>query len=474
MHGSNRTRALRKARIFWQLFPQAVYNQLMRDIRPSNRKRTVRREAPPPEIKSVFTKAQLIGRDVPIASLHPEMVKKNIKPAADLFVKHRPKKRNTHLGQREKVIVLTLLALTVLVGLIGLLLFLPKADIKISLRTVPLLIDEKLTLRAADASDAKIIPGTSFTRETNVTGKILVASTEVIGTKSHGTVQIVNRTLSVQKIKDKSRLVTKDGQLFYLQGSVNVPAASTNSLASAEAQIEAAEAGVAGNIAPQRLDFAALDKDSQQLVYAETKQAFASGTGDTVAVVKDSDIEAAKKAAGQTARQQVEQDIRSQLSNGWAFLDESWTADLTKFNADVKAEDRKPEINYTAHVTVRVMGYEMAALENHLRQALNERLDENYMLFPGPISYSKKIDDVNWDTSEAKVGVRVTHTTIPKISLDTLKQKIAGRSQTEAQLYLEGLPGVRAVTMKLWPFWVNSIPRIEKRIMLDLQSERQP
>jgi hypothetical protein len=381
------------------------------------------------------------------------------------------------LGQRERALVGGFLLLLVIAGALAAILFLPSASIKLVLRTAPLLVDEKITIAASGAPAAtgtSSLPGSMYFRELEIDGSSPVTSTEVIGKKARGTVQLINRTFDEQKIVDKSRLVTKDGELFYIQTSVTIPPATGGSLSSVLVEVEAAEAGEGGNIDPQRLDFAALPPASQALVYAEAKTNITGGSGETVPIVKAEDIAAARESAGVAARSKIEPDVRGELPGGWSLLDESWSAEILSFDTPVAEGAREAAIPYKARVKLRVLGYETQSLEEHLRQTLEANIDEEYALFPGAISFTTAVDNVNWDTGEATIAARVTHTTIADLSLPTLREKLAGRSEAEARQYLENLPGVSSVSLDLSPFWVNSIPRIQKRINLDLTPERQP
>lgn len=482
----------------------------MRDIRPSQPPRP-KFEPPEEEKKRELwsnvpkPKARFVGSKVPVANIHidpplspkpakilPTPVKPAVaatagsaKPARPvsnpappkrpLFAATpvKPKKARMKLAIRDRKVVAGLLAVVILVGLLGAYLFLPKADVTLVLRTAPLLLDEELTIQA-QAEGGQTIPGTAFLRELAVEGSAPVQSREVVGAKAVGTVQIVNRTVEEQKIKELSRLVTEDGTLFYMQKHAIVPPAAGGTPSRVSVSVEAAEAGPQGNIEPQKLNFAALDAASQSLVYAEATQALTGGSGEEISVVKEADLAAAQAAAQQQARVQAEGEIRGELPDGWVLLEESWTAEVTQFEPGVELESKSSEIPYTANLTVRVLGYEEAKLVEHLRSALESRLEDQFVLFPGPISFTSKVQEINWEEGKGTIVARVTHTTIPDISLDTLKAKLANRSETEARDYLEGLPGVQSATIDLAPFWVTAIPRIEKRIAIEVESERQP
>ncbi len=381
--------------------------------------------------------------------------------------------RAAHLGVRERAVVLSILAIGLVAALLAGAIFLPKAKIELTLKTAPLLLEEEIKI-AAEGGGENTITGTSFFREIEVQGTVQVQGKETIGEKARGTVKIINRSFDEQKIIEHSRLVTTDGQLFYLDKNVTVPAASASGVTQATATVEAAVAGPEGNIEPQRLNFAALSDAAQALVYAETTTTFTGGSGEEVQVVSEADIESARQAAAEAAKSEVEVDIRSELPEGWTLLDESWNAEIDNFTTTPEVGTRIPELTYSGRITMRVFGYEQQALEDALAQALESHLEDDYMLFPGPISFSKTADDINWEDSTAIIKARVTHTTIPKIAIDTLTEKLAGQSESGANQYLEGLPGVQQAKIDLWPFWVSSVPRITGRITLDLTPERQP
>jgi len=300
-----------------------------------------------------------------------------------------------------------------------------------------------------------------------------VIGTRVVGEKASGTVTIINRTVEPQSIKTQSRLETEDGTLFYMQKGITVPAAN-GGISSVTVEVEAAEAGEQGNIDEQQLNFPGLEDSSQSLLYAEVTTSLSGGSGATVPYVEEDDLSAAQQHAGTQARSMVEEDIRNELPSNWAVLEESWTGEIVEFDTPVGIASEESAIPYRARVVVRAMGYEESALEQRLRSALEDRMQREYMLFPGDISYTKTVQDIDWEEQTANISARVTHTTIPRFSLDTLRDKLVGQPAGTAREYLEGLPGVRSADLMLSPFWVSSVPRIGNRVDIELVPERQP
>ncbi len=464
----------------------------MRDIKPTGNIRKVpshkHSDTLPPEAAELLhthakkaKKRRFTGSKVSITNVHvPRQSVAKRSESRPLFAsvptntkKRRARRMSMSLGGKERTIALGLLGALLVMGGIAALIFLPTASIALTIQTAPLLVDQKLTIATNPSAIPNAIPGSVFTQQVDVQGSSPVTSTEVVGNKATGKVQLINKTFDEQKIKERSRLVTKEGTLFYMKGSATIPAASPSGVTSVIVDVEAAEAGEQGNISAQRLDFAALDSSAQSLVYGQSLDTFTGGSGETVSVVKEADIEQAKAAAASEARLQVEQAAQSQLQKGWLLLDESWDVALSQFTPSSAVGDRVESIPYTAQATVRVMAFREDAMNAAVEQALTSQLTEDYMLFPGPISYTKSVDTSNWDAGQVSMTARVTHTTIPSFSIATLKEKLAGRKEEEAKNYLTGLPGVQNASVTLWPFWVQRVPEIQKRIDIQLASDRE-
>lgn len=448
------------------------YYDFMRDIRPAS---TDKANATPPPAK----KPPLNGLAVPVNPIHlgeqgrdvawqPASADDKKLPAPrPLFY---PKKivgsaRAHRLGSRERLIM-GIVALGVGIALIiAVIIFLPSAHITLALTTSPLLIEREVAVQVGASPQAGAMAGQVFSREVQAAGEVPVSSTEVVGEKARGAARIINRTVDEQKIKENSRLTTTDGKLIFFMQSAAIIAPQSD----VRVQIEAAEAGPAYNLEPQRLDFLLLPEGSRRLIYAEIPERLTGGSGEEVSVVGEEDLKQIETHASEVARANVESEIRSELSSGFTLVEESWSTQISNVTTETKVGDRTSTIPYTAQARVRTIGYEERALKDHLKQMIEGTLDENYMLFPGELTYETTLKEVDWEKGLAALNVKISHTTIPRLSFEALRDKLAGRPQAEAERYLKDLPGIEHVKIELAPFWVTSIPRIPNRITIDIE-----
>ncbi len=191
----------------------------MRDIRPVQPRRNRENEEwelyeASQAVKHSVRRARLAGKTVPVTNIHAPLARMSAHSDADHEQAHRRARvAAVRVGGSERKLVLAFFSLVVLASCLAAWLFLPTAAVVLHLRTAPLLVDQELTLgKGSDGASA--VSGTVFFREVAVTGSVKVEHTETIGAKAAGTVSIVNRSSSEQKIKERSRLATKDGQIF--------------------------------------------------------------------------------------------------------------------------------------------------------------------------------------------------------------------------------------------------------------------
>lgn len=450
----------------------------MRDIKRSNRQNSKQELIPddlPPDAKKLYEKhsrhrkssnakpAVRQGANVPVTSIHVDVPNDQ---------QNSPQIQPVRLGHKEHSIALVFVGILALILVMAGIVFVPRAEVHITIQTSPLLVDETISFSSANTENS--IPISVFQKDLQVSGTANVMTKEFIGNKAEGSVDIINRTLQEQKIKAASRLITDDGTLYLMKTHAIVPPAASSTPSRVSISVEAAEPGPNGNNQSGILNFVALDKSSQNLVYAEIVNPLTGGSGSKIAIVRDSDIDNARDESKRQAREQATGSAQKELSAGWAILDESVETNIINFDTDTQNGQESDTISYTTTAHVQGLLYETNVLDQYLIKVLERKLDKDYMLFPGPLSHTISIESIDWEASTATAHVRITHSTIPTLSIESLSSKLAGRSVQQAQEYVSGLTGVQSVTVKTWPFWVKRIPRIEKRTIISIEPERRP
>ena len=56
-----------------------------------------------------------------------------------------------------------------------------------------------------------------------------------------------------------------------------------------------------------------------------------------------------------------------------------------------------------------------------------------------------------------------------KINTDELKMELVGQKEVDVRRYLASQPKIEKAKVSFWPFWVNKIPKQEKKIKITVE-----
>lgn len=440
----------------------------MRDIRPH---RNTGGSQPPPEPPQAHRpQPRLRGQSVPVTAIHVPTAKV---PQRTHEMESSPgSARHARLGGREKIIALVFLGLVILAAGLAAFVFLPTANVSLVLRTSPLLVEEELTIQEDGAPNSTSIDGRFFSEEIAISETYHVSGRKTVGEKATGTVDLINKSFDTQSLKEHSRLANADGKIFYITRGVTLPAAQATAPVRVPVAVEAAEAGDEYNGVTGRLDFVALDEAARTFIFAEVSVAPAGGSGEQVAVVTADDISAAREAAAASAQTILAETVQAKIPSHWKLLGDGAHNKVLTFTANGAEGDELQTLDYTAQIQSRVIAYDESAVVEKIQSSLQAHVAAENILFPGPVSYDIVTPAIEDGATEVTIKVRTTHKTVPRVSIPSIRETLAGKSVEDAHAYVGGIPGVRSATIELTPRWLQSIPRIERRITVELLPEQ--
>jgi len=181
-----------------------------------------------------------------------------------------------------------------------------------------------------------------------------------------GTITIVNNYSSNQPLVATTRFLTTDGTLFRLKEGVTVPANG-----SVEAEINADEAGISGDIEPTKLTIPGLSSSLQEYIYGELKSPTSGGSGE-VSYVLETDIANAKTELDNEAQTASFSDFEAELGDGEFLLPEFVATQKNEptFSAEIGQEIS----SFTASVSENITA--LIILESDLSQKIIDQLAE--------------------------------------------------------------------------------------------------
>jgi len=301
--------------------------------------------------------------------------------------------------------------------------------------TVSVTLDSTATTFTPDSS---IIPVTVQSFDQQVTGKIATTGQRIIGEKARGSIVIYNKQEKVQNLP-KGAILTASGLQFELLTPVQI-AGSTSDFAEGimkfgqtKTVISASAIGPESNLIKEaKLIF----KDfSENLLVAKVELDFSGGTKNQVNVVSKQDKIALENQLKEEIKTAVNKKINEDVNNlNGALLDTIQTKQK-RIEFDRNLDEQTDELSATVDATVTVFILPNNE-KNKIISSLVGKENTNPLDYKN-FNYNLKMEIDKIDASKATGKLTISGKAAPKINIDEIRAKIAGKTKTDTLSYFK-------------------------------------
>jgi hypothetical protein len=351
-----------------------------------------------------------------------------------------------------------------------------RAVIKIRPETSPLSRQMRVVVDSSAGHidiDRGAIPGFSLAAEKTVAGNAPATGTKDAQGKAQGSVKIFNNYIKAQTLIKGTRLQAplekfqpaiegSESPWFLITETVVIaPKSST------VAQVVASGPGEKYNIEPSVFSVPGLAGTPQYtFIYAQSFEKFTGGSLDAVSQVTKEDLENAKAAIENSAKEEIKKELISQAKEqGLEIVDESEIKiDIGSPEINAKAGDNVARIAGQILAKASVIAYKKSDLENLGKEFVLRETGEGFLCdensFEFQSSYAGSETDGGFPALDLSVGATIYQGT----NSEDLKKGLSEKKADEAKIFLMNQPGMRQVEIKLSPAWRFSVPRDLDRI----------
>lgn len=436
----------------------------------------------------LFRQEEIIVSDIVPNVVKPEQPKSVSvapSPAKPISVKTMPQFRIK--PKRQLVLSLGIIILLFSAGIIGALIWLPKATINIQLQKLNLdfnrLVEGDKSFKKVEVTLEKIIlPVELLTNRSNLKLFFPATGKEKIAEKAKGRLIVYNAYSSEpQTLVASTRFVSPEGKIFRLDEKITIPGAKIINgqiqPSSIEVNVTADQTGEAYNLPLPSASKKAIWRipgfegtPKYQGFYAEAKTAMTGGFIGEAAVPTSDDIVKARSAIEKALKENLKSQMAILLTNDLKVFDEAISFNVLRFEADRRANE-KNEFGVFAEAEMSYLVFN----EKEMREALTANLiaaaeaKNNLSLTVKTFDWryeNPKIDFVNGRLSFNLAGQTVLQ---PVFNADDFISQIAGLNKKTLEAKVFSLPGLARGRISLWPFWVKRVPTKENRIKLFIE-----
>ncbi len=337
------------------------------------------------------------------------------------------------------------------------------------------------------------------TKQTKV---FTTASKEFNGENAKGKINIVNTSNEEWTLKEGTRFQSDEGIIFRTSKGVIVPGRTEDELGNTSPgslvvlveadpfDIYSEPVGGRGNLPPIRFIIPGLSKYNQRIIWGESKERMEGGVTDYRSIVKEEDIESAKKQIEDNLILMAKEDLRTYIDevnqlnkSNLVLLDDSRylkTELLDLRLSDDLEGSYKEKFELFAKISAEGVAFDYDQLFTVLKKELGGRAHPDMKIRDSSIE-AKNITYEVIDEDELLGQIKITATIvgIEEFVIDSttesgarfgmrVKEKVLNLSVEEAEAFISNFEEVDAVEIKTWPVWVNSLPRISESIEIKL------
>lgn len=349
----------------------------------------------------------------------------------------------------------------------GIFFILPRANVKLTPDAEPISLELPFTATVSALNvdvEKAVVPAQVLNYEENVDLAFPVKGFAQLGQRSRGQVTIINKTVTEQKIKGKSRLKNADGLVFTMDESAIIAPHS-----SASVRVTADGGGVAGNLQNGKLYFVALPETDQNILFAEIITPFSGGTDETVSALNEDDVEKAKQQFLAENQEKLKKTLADSLVSDVVRDDRFFDFDLSGLASAEPAGAQISEFHLKGKVKARYFVFKRGDVDELIKRVVEKRVGSGKVLSKPLDEASLHIGKIDWKENALSLNYSLQNSLQNDFDLTEIKKNLVARTADGAKTYLLGLSGVKDASIKLSPFWVKRVPGFKKNIRIEME-----
>lgn len=382
----------------------------------------------------------------------------------------KPVKLSEVLGKKRNIFIRLITALIVIGALSGGIWYagakiLPRAVIEISLekssRDFEVLVRFNKNIAEARLASSSIeIPMLMSLLEKNMTKEFSSSGVSSKPTYAKGTVTIYNDQKEAQILVARTRLESPDGKIFRIQERVTISAKG-----SVETSVVAENPGEDYNISATQFTIPGLKNSSKYaLVYAKSSVPTAGGSSNGGYFATKDDALNAETELIRALRDAIALEAKLSAPPGYVLLDANLEPKLNKIKISETNQNSKSFTASLSGSTTKIY-YNKETLEKNLKDYAVKTLDINNEILDIAIQNSKILSK-DIDSGIINASLAATIKSQQRLDIKSLTAKLLGTKEADSENTINDLAGITAAKIKLWPFWVKTIPNSGKKVKI--------
>ncbi len=318
--------------------------------------------------------------------------------------------------------------------------------------------------------DSPTLPYRGMAAEDTVTKTVPATGSKHVENRASGTITVYNAfSEKSQRLITNTRFQTADGLVFRVHNAITVPGytmkAGVKVPGTLEVTVYADEAGDKYNIGPSEFTLPGLTEAKQhELIYARSTGSLAGGFIGEQATV-DSQVRADTVTALKAdLERSLREKIRATVAEGYIVFPD--TVKISYSELTDTADGQNAVIGVKGNASAP--SFPMLSFASALAQAAWV-LPDGAVNLENPADLSVRLTSPDAAGPETPISVAVSGSAslVAVFDSEQLARDLAGKKRTAVSSVLPGYPGISDIVVKIYPFWLDSVPGNTKSIMVE-------
>lgn len=300
--------------------------------------------------------------------------------------------------------------------------------------------------------------------------------TKPVGDPAKGEMTIYNQTSSKKTFSAGTEIIGPDDLTFSLDEDVTVASESagpdyTKIPGKASVKVTALEIGSEGNLAAGT-EFKIGNYASSDFI-AKNESALSGGTSREIQVVSEDDQDKLLAELEEELKNKAIGELSAKVPGGKKLLEESLSTKVAEKSFNKKTGEETNEVKLSLKLEATALSYSEEEAQALIEEKIKDSVPSDFEYKREESEVSFTLDEVNKDGS-ALFTAKLKAELLPKMDLEEVKKNLAGKQPGIGKTYLDNLPNVEGVTIKIsppFPRGLATFPRRASRIEIELRIE---
>ena len=219
--------------------------------------------------------------------------------------------------------------------------------------------------------------------------------------------------------------------------------------------------------------------DRYMAIHGKSYQEMEGGFVGESSQVTEEDIEEAEDILLEEIKKQAISLLKNKTFKEFIILEDILDFEITEKSSSVEVGDVVDSFDFQMKINLKALSFNKFEIDKFVKEIIQTELKEevaektSFWLKESVQEESFKIDYISkstdWEEGKIALDLDVSTNIYPEINESFVKKLVSGKSKQEVLTVLSNQPQVEKVNINLWPFWVNSIPKKEENIEIELK-----